>query len=131
MKKTFNKIKTSIATLWVVIISFFSKVLWEFWQETLYDIHWNPTYFEVLYGVWYPYDVPSPETSTLIDVVIKISKRPLIGITFIVWIISFIKIRKIEDKAQKKKKIKRAIIAISILVVLIVVCLLLPLFLKK
>lgn len=122
MKKIFNKITTGLATLWIVIVSFFSKVLGQNrgWEE-------QPMY-GVEYKVWAIKQINQP---TLIDTLIKIAKRPLIGITLIVWIISFIKIKKTKDKTQKKKKIKRTIIIIGILVVLIVSSLLLPLLLKK
>lgn len=123
MKTTFNKIKTWLATLWIAAFSFFSKV---FWQSS-----WGMDQpMQAMYGVEYTIRLPV-EQPTLIETITKLAKRPLIGITFIVWIISLIKIRKIEDKAQKKKKIKRTIIIISILVVLIVASLILPLLLKK
>lgn len=123
MKKTFNRIKTCLATLWIAVFSFFSKV---FWQSS-----WGMYQpMQEMYGVEYTIRRPV-EQPTLIETITKLAKWPLIGITFIVWIISFIKIRKIEDKAQKKKKIKRIIIIISILVVLIVASLILPLLLKK
>lgn len=122
MKKTFNKITTRLATLWIAIISFFSKVLGQNWGWGL-----QPMY-GVEYRVWAIKQINQP---TLIDIVIKIAKWPLIGITLIVWIISLIKIKKTKDKAQKKKKIKRTIITISILVVLIAASLILPLLLKK
>ena len=131
MKKTFNKIKTWLAALWITIISFFSKVMGQFgqfWQEDeIYDIYWNPSRIELLYWV----SSPIQEPPALINTIIKLAKWPLIAIAFIVWIISLIKIRKIEDKTQKKKKIKRVVITISILLVLIVACFVLPLLLKK
>ena len=122
MKKTFNKITTRLATLWIAIISFFSKVLGQNWGWEL-----QPMY-GVEYRVWAIKQINQP---TLIDIVIKIAKWPLIGITLTVWIISFIKIRKIEDNVQKKKKIKKAIVAISILLILIIACLILPRLLRK
>lgn len=119
MKKTLKRIKTGLATLWLAIVSFFSKVLGQSFDQMNYMV-------EGMYWVENPID-----QQTLLETIIKLVRRPLIGITFIVWIISLIKIRKIDDKVQKKKKIKRTIIIISILVVLIVASLILPLLLKK
>jgi len=119
MKKTLNRIKTGLSTLWVSIVSFFSKVMGQSFDQMNYMV-------EGMYWVENPID-----QQTLLETIIKLVRRPLIGITFIVWIISLIKIKKTKDKTQKKKKIKRTIIIISILVVLIIACLLLPLLLKK
>ena len=129
MKKILNKIKVSLAILWVAVVSFFSKVIGEFWQETtLYDINWKPVYMESLYGVSYP-DETLLEAKT--NLAIKIAKRAFVGITFIVWMINLIKIKKTDDKVQRKKRIRRSIIIISILVVLLVAAFLLStLFLK-
>jgi len=124
MKKQFNKIKTWLATLWIAIVSFFSKVMG---QNRGREV-------QPMYGVEYNIGrraIEQINQPTLIDTVIKIAKRPLIGITLIVWIINLIKIRKTEDKTQKKKMIRRTIIVISVLVVLIVACFILPLLLKK
>lgn len=120
MKKIFNKITTRLATLWIAIISFFSRV---FGQQAMYWVK-NPFDPPMQEAYWvYPISQPT--------IFIKLAKWPLIGITFIVWIISLIKIRKIEDNVQKKKKIKKAIVAISILLILIIACLILPRLLRK
>jgi len=124
MKKIFNKITTGLATFWMAIVSFFSKVFGEY--SNFENEWWRQ---EALYAT--PYREQIEQQPTIIDTIIKITKRPLIGITLIIWIISLIKIKKTKDKTQKKKKIKRTIIIISILVVLIIACLLLPLLLKK
>ena len=114
-------LKKSIATLWIAIISFFSKV---FGQD------WNLKY-QLMYGTPDIIGVDHIEQPTLIDTVIKIAKRPLIGITLIVWIISFIKIRKTKNKTQKGKAIKRTIITVSILLILIIACIVAAQLLKK
>ena len=89
MKKILNKIKVSLAILWVAVVSFFSKVIGEFWQETtLYDINWKPVYMESLYGVSYP-DETLLEAKT--NLAIKIAKRAFVGITFIVWMRNLLK----------------------------------------
>jgi len=120
MKKTFNKVKLYLSAIGVAIISFFSKVLGQ----------WN-WYVPSLYGVEYNIGIDSIEQPTLIDTIIKLAKRPLIGITFIIWIINFLKIRKIKDKKQKKKKIKSSIITVAILIILIIACVIIPLLTKK
>ena len=131
MKKFFTKIKTCLAAFRVALISFPLKA------NGLKANGWVQRDPQPDYWIYYPseilYWVPSPveQTTTIIDTIIKIVPRLLIAITFIVWIISFIKIRKIDDKILKKKKIKNTIIVISILIILIVILLLLPRFLKK
>ena len=123
MKKIFNRIKTGIATFWVTIISFFSKVMGQFKQ---YD---DLPPIESLYAVERPIYLIEKE-QTLIDVIFKIAKRPLIAIAFIIWIVNFIKIRKIDDKVQKKKRIKKTIIVMSILIILIMACIITTRLLK-
>lgn len=107
MKKFIYKIKISLATLVATPISFFSKVIGQIDRN-------NPG--QPLY--W----VSSPEISDAyqITVAIKVVQVFLIAIVFIVWIINFIKIRKIDDKILKKKKIKKTVIVISILIILII-----------
>ena len=126
MKKFFTKIKTCLAAFRVALISFPLKAKglkdWIWTNYQIQDLYWVPSPIE---------EMPVEQTTTIIDTIIKIVPRLLIAITFIVWIISFIKIRKIDDKILKKKKIKNTIIVISILIILIVILLLLPRFLKK
>lgn len=131
MKRFFNKIKTGLVTFWLALISFPSKV------KGLNDWEWKKPQRQPDYWIHYPseklYWVPSSvePTETIIDTVIKIAPRLLIAITFVVWIVSLIKIRKISDKSLKKKRIKKTIIIISLLTILIMGILLLPLFLNK
>ena len=133
MKKIFNKIKLGLATLWITLISFFSKVMgglskWPT-EQKFWDMH---NVQEILYWVPRHPEIPEPPKSTiLLATVDKIIPRVLIAITFFIWIVSFVKIRKIDDKTVKKKKIRNAIIIISILVILTVILLLLPRFLNK
>lgn len=116
MKKTFYKIKLSLATLWIAIISFSSKVISQFHQfgqdfsvpsvATAQTVYW----------------VPPQELGTKINAIVNAIKRfriPLIIVIFIVWIVNFIKIRKIEDKNLKKKKIKNTAIIILIISIII------------
>ena len=128
MKKIFNKIKASLVVFRVALISFPLKV------KGLWNWEWKDPDPQPDYWIYYPSEklLSSPvEQTTIIDTIIKIVPRLLVAITFIVWIVSFIKIRKIDDKTVKKKKIRNAIIIISVLVILIIILLLLPRFLKK
>ena len=116
MKKYFNKIKSVLTTFWVILASFSSKVMWQL-DETIDGWHiQNQSYDPYVQGIYW---VPQPESK--IDIAIKIFPRLLVAITFIVWIISFIKIRKIDDKALKKKKTKGTIYIMTILVILIII----------
>ena len=122
MKRAFNRIKTGIAAFWIAIISFFSKAFGQ-------DLGWE---LQPMYGVEYKFGIDQPiGQPTLIDTIIKLAKRPLIWITLIVWIINFLKIRKIKDKKQKKKKIKSSIITIAILIILIMACIITQFLTKK
>ena len=107
MKKTFNKIKTSIAALWVAIVSFFSKVFGQLIREETYC----PDCMQALYWVSPLYQVSA---------YIKTTQKLLIGVVFIIWLINLIKIKKTDDKTKKKKKIKRTIITISIILAIII-----------
>ncbi len=133
MKKLFTKIKTVLATLWIGIISFSSKVLWKtpIFEQTykwhMQTFYWVPSAQE--YRV-IPISAYAEPTTSLMDTIIKIAPRLLVAVTFIIWVVSFIKIRKIDDETLKKKKIKNTII-ISTLIILILLLLLLPRFLKK
>ena len=137
MRKFFSKIKSYLAAFRIALISFPFKVKgqgnWE-WVDPQPD-YWIITRTEPIWQQWL-YWVPSfsshiEQTTTIVDTIIKIVPRLLIAITFIIGIVSFIKIRKIGDENLRKKRIKRAIIIISILIILVVILLLLPRFLKK
>ena len=119
MKITFNKIKTSLATLWIAIVSFFSKV---FGQSSLIrnsfgreeDIVYQSAY-------WVSNPIYNPIYNPIDSIITtkKIVQLVLLGTAFIIWLINFIKIRKINDKVQRKKRIKRTIITLVILLVTI------------
>lgn len=129
MKKTFNKIKLGLSAFWLSIISFFPKVFWQgFWTPNDYNK------YTVQWMYWVPpiqdlYWVPSPIAPAL--TASKVVQRLLIWVTFIVWIVNLIKIRKIDDKVQKKKRIKKTIIIMSILIILIVACIITIQLLKR
>lgn len=122
MGKTINKIKMSLSTLWIAIISFSSKVMGEhpYWVNSpAQPDYWIPT--ELL---------TSPKSESPI-IAIKIAQVLFVTIIFIVWTISFIKIRKIDDKNQREKKIRNTIIIIAILVLLLILSFLIPFLLLK
>ena len=114
MKKTLSKIKVSLATAWIAIISFSSKVFGQRFNNSMWHM-------QTFYWVEMPekYISPEPLTSTgwTTSIIIKIAQILLVAIIFIVWIISFIKIKKIDDKALKKKKIKNTIIIMILLII--------------
>lgn len=120
MKKYFNRLKTGLATLWIAIISFFSKVMGQSYGEPMY---WVPGPYDDMImqpAYWVPwYSIEAKPT--LIDIVIKISNWIVrwitIPIILIVGIINIKKIRKIKDKAQRKKKIKKTIITLSLILI--------------
>ena len=103
MKKTFNKIKTWLATLWVAIVSFIWNVMAEIGDRSQ---------FEQTAGVA-PYDDTVTNSYTLKNLI----KRVFVFIPLIVWVIKFIKMRKIEDKPlRRKKRWKVAIITLVIMI---------------
>ncbi len=106
MKRTLNKIKTSLATLLIALVSFSSKIFAQRWEYPEAAIG------QTLYWVYNP--KPLPET------IIRISQRLLVAVVLILWIVNFIRIRKIEDKSEKNKKIKKAVIVIAILLVILI-----------
>ena len=122
MKKIFNKIKASLVVFRVALISFPLKV------KGLWNWEWKDPDPQPDYWIYYPSEklLSSPvEETTIIDTIIKTVPRLLVAITFIVWIVSFIKIRKIDDRTLKKKKTKKAVVIIIILITLIIIAFLL------
>lgn len=112
MKKYFSKMKAVLTTFWVTLLSFSSKVMGQL-DETIDGWHiQNQSYDQYVQGIYW---VPQPESK--IDIAIKIFPRLLVAITFIVWIVSFLKIRKIDDKVEKKKIIKKIIIILLAIII--------------
>ena len=119
MKKQFNRIKTWLATLWIAIISIFSKVMGQSFNQMNFMV-------EGMYWVENPKNY-----NTLTNVITKITEKILVIIIFIVWIVSLIMIIKTKNKEQRKKIIKRTIITLSILLILIIACIIAARLLKK
>jgi hypothetical protein len=127
MKKFFNKIKSGLTTFWIALMYFPFRVKGqERWK-------WVNPEAQPDYWIYYPSEKilwPSSTERTMM-IIEKIIPRLLVTVIFIVWIVSFIKIRKIDDKTLKKKKIKNTIIIITILVILTIIFTTAVPFLKK
>lgn len=124
MKRTLTKIKVMLSALWIVIISLPSKIigLTTSMHRTPQMLYWVPETPDIEY--FPPEPLTSAEWTPIIA--IKIAQILLVAIIFIIWIVSFIKIKKIEDKNLKKKKIRNTIIIITILVLLLIAAFIIP-----
>ena len=120
MKKSFNKIKTILTTLWIAIISFSSKVI---------GIEWDDPTRETLYWVQQPETLISSESE--ITLAVKIAQIWLTAVIFIVWIVNFVKIRKMDDRIEKQKKIRTTVIVLAIFVLILITAFLIPTLLLK
>lgn len=120
MKKSFPKIKWFFVMVFATITSFFSKVMWQSVDLWYSDRWWRvESYYWVEMPKSLPVKWPAPfEFSPLIDTVVKCVEVLLFAAIFVVWLVGFLKIRKIEDKDLKSKKIKRTVIAIVVLLVI-------------
>lgn len=137
MKKSLNKIKTILTTLWIIIISFSSKVFGQVpeltWFKTIEELTWNEllsiieqrSWINIITSLyWVPgkYEIIETSTSTgSITRLIKITQRILIPLIFIIWIIILIKMRKIENKTKWQKIIKRVVIAILSIIIAVTI----------
>ena len=118
MKKFFSKIRSLVIMSFAAVASFVSKAMWQAIDNDRGAQEW-------FYWVYRPRPIipisidPEPSsTSSIIDTVVKCFEYVLFAAIFVVWIVSFLKIRKIEDKELKSKKIKRTVIAIVVLLVI-------------
>lgn len=119
MKKLLTKIKTVLATLWVALISFSSKVMGQVIKVTEERIDWGrKTQVQDLYWVPSPkrYYGPSPLAQILNGI-----QLALAVVILIIWIINFIRIIRTDDKNLKKKRIKNTIIIIAILAAILAI----------
>ena len=120
MKKTINKIKISLSTLWIAVISFSSKVMGQH-RDSDWTVDAQPDYW-----IYYPSELLTSPKSESPILAIKIVQILLITVIFIVWIVSFLKTRKIYDKTLKKKKIRNTIIVIAILILILIAAFIIP-----
>jgi hypothetical protein len=115
MKKLPSKFRTSVIVYFAGVASFLSNAMWnssEFFE---------PSFGQTKYWVLSPdtsYSVES--SSTIFSTVVKWIEIVLIGVIFLIWIISYFKIRKIDDKELKSVKIKHTIFTVIILLLLVV-----------
>jgi len=106
MKKTLKRIKTGLATLWLAIVSFFSKVLGQYIPLP------QPEYWVENPGIWMGIE----KNNISINMIAKITEKILVIVIFIIWIVSLISIIKTKDKKQRKRIVKKTIIIIAIIV---------------
>jgi len=118
MKKLFTKIKLGLATLWIAIISFSSKVMGKLstWR-TVWDSQRNEPIYDK--SVQAAYWVPNP-TNHINPILNAIQRLTAIAI-LIIWIINLIRIIRTDDKDLKKKRIKNTIIIIAILAAILAI----------
>ena len=131
MKKTLKKSKSFLVMLWTTIISTPFKVIGQ--ELESFKQYWKDDFgFEPMYWIenYHPGIYEPSEPSVIIATIIKIAPRLLVVITFIVWIVSFIKIKKLDDKTLKKKKIIKTVIIVSILIILIIALFFTPLLIR-
>lgn len=112
MKKNFSRLKTGLVTLWIAIISFFSKVVWQ--EPILYPMYWVP---------WPSLEIEKRPTLiyTISNWITRLIWLILVPLLLIVGIVNIKKIIKIKDKAQRKKKIKKTIITLLLILIWAVV----------
>lgn len=84
-------------------------------KQVIEEQHWEKS----IYPENTIYSLPEPKAST-INVIVNLAQRIVPVITFIIWIVSFIRIMMTKDKTLKEKRIKTTIIVMSILIILIV-----------
>ena len=118
MKSKANK-KICLAAMLTTLLWLPLKTLWQSSDE-LKNYDWEPVDFskmQPMYGV--PYDSSYDEIT---DWFILLNLC-IILITFIFWIISFFKIRKIKDKDLRRKKLIKTLCIIAVLIVIILLLL--------
>ena len=118
MKKNFDKVKTCLASLSIALASFLSKVFGQ----------WLERYPQTKYWVVNTLPVPVEQIgwSTPTSITIKIAQLLLIAVIPIIWIMNFIKIRKMDDKLEKQRKINITIIVIAVLILILSATFLIP-----
>ena len=116
-----------IATFWAALLLIVSDVIFWFIEnmgpQTVYWVpkqaigkqHWG----KLIYPEDTVYSLPEPKAS-LVNVVVNLAQWIVPIITFIIWIVSFIRILMTKDKELKKKRIRKTIVVLSVLIVLII-----------
>ena len=116
MKKAFSKIISAAVMLYTGTNPFNTKASDNYPR----DASWSMA--RSLYWVEVPVSrIPDPEPSLLSSIsttIVKWIEFVLVALVFVIWIISYFKIRKIDDKKLRAKKIKKTIIIIAIIVII-------------
>ena len=115
MKSNLKKVKTSIAVLWLSIISFPSKVVGQLALQVLSNdlTHMQTKYWVQPIRTVTVDETPTEQISSRVSD-IKLFQILLVVAVFIVWIINLVKIRKIDDRALREKKTKKIIVFVVI-----------------
>ena len=125
MKSNTNKKLGLVAMLttllWFPVKSFWNSSEW-FSNEDWWEIKQFSDYWIGVQGLYW---VPNPDEEFNHAVInsFKIADFILVVVTFLVWIISFLKIRKINDKDLRRKKIIKTLCIIAVLIVIILLLL--------
>ena len=115
--KILSEIKSFFVMAFAAIVSFVSEAMWQTIDNDRGAQQW---FYWVYRSRPLPVSVASEpsSTSSIIDIAVKCIEGVLVAAIFLVWIISYFKIRKIEDKELKAKKIKRTIVTVVVLLVI-------------
>ena len=116
MKKAFSKIISAAVMLYTSANSLNTKAETKDYRNDSWSMARS------LYWVEVPVSrIPDPEPSLMSSIsttIVKWIEFVLVALVFVIWIISYFKIRKIDDKKLREKKIKKTIIIIAIIVII-------------
>lgn len=121
-KRRKTKKVSIIVTFCAVLISIIYDIIsWWLRVQGWQTLYGSPTMVE---KPTYPedtlYSLPEPKTS-VINMIVNLAQWIIPIITFIIWIVSFIRILMIKDEELKKKRIRNTTVILSVLIILIVV----------
>ena len=116
MKKSLSKITSAAVMICASAYSFIAKATGHK-VFVKYQSHAQTDYW-----IRMDRELPDPETTSLLTTILitigKCMEYILIGLILIIWLLSYLKIRKIEDKKLKAKKIKNTAIVIWIIIII-------------
>jgi hypothetical protein len=117
MKKTFSKIKLTAIMLFTSLASLISKTMWQvWWWSSTQSFYWVA--FPEKEAVWIVVWKQPSFLSSMIDIIIKCIEWALVWVIFLIGVINYLKIKKIDDKELRKKKIKKTVIIIAIIAII-------------
>lgn len=112
MKKTYSKIKLNVIMFFAAITSLISKAMWQVWW-------WESTQWFYWVSRWTPIMVKQQSSlSILTETIVKYVEWAFVLVIFLIGIINYLKIRKIDDKELRAKKIKKTIIIIVVIAII-------------